>query len=192
MRLTWLTAACAFLGALLLASAAPAAGPSVRDIVEFTRIVQPEGKEPAEIRRQISPDGKRAFIVVRRANMATDANRYEILLLSLRLDALRGDDAPAPETVFSFDADEDPYDGDQAVQRVRWLDENTLVFTGRIGAAVNQAYRFDLRTRYRTVSVTSPSVSSRAERLPQTARSRKMGLLHGYGVAVRNRGGWHG
>ncbi|KQV46955.1 hypothetical protein ASC95_25925 [Pelomonas sp. Root1217] len=119
----------------------------MRDIVAFTRIVQPEGKEPAEIRRQISPYGTRAFIVVRRANMATDSNRYEILLLSLQPDALSGDDPPAPQAVFSFDAAEDPYDGDQAVQRVRWLDANTLVFTGRIGAAVNQAYRFDLRTR---------------------------------------------
>jgi dipeptidyl aminopeptidase/acylaminoacyl peptidase len=153
MRLLWLIAAYALLGVrspAAGAAAASAAGPTVRDIVEFTRIVQPEGKDPAEIRRQISPDGTRAFIVVRRANVATDTNRYEILLLSLQRDALGSGNPSPPETVFSFDADKDPYDGDQAVQRVRWLDENTLVFTGRIGAVVNQAYRFDLRSRVLT------------------------------------------
>lgn len=148
MRLLWLIAAYALLGVQPPAAAASAAGPAVRDIVEFTRIVQPEGKDPAEIRRQISPDGTHAFVVVRRANLATDTNRYEILLLSL--DALRANNPHPPETVFSFDADKDPYDGDQAVQRVRWLDGNTLVFTGRIGAAVNQAYRFDIRSRLLT------------------------------------------
>ena len=150
MRLLWLVAAYALLAARLPAAAAPAAGPSVRDVVEFTRIVQPEGKDPSEMHRQISPDGTRAFIVVRRASVATDTNRYEILLLSLQQDALTNNSPHPPETVFSFDADKDPYDGDQAIQRVRWLDENTLVFTGRIGAAVNQAYRFDLRSRVLT------------------------------------------
>jgi dipeptidyl aminopeptidase/acylaminoacyl peptidase len=147
MRLLLLAPACAFLWAAAPATTAQTpAGPSVRDVVEFTRIVQPEGKDAEDLRRQVSPDGTRAFIVVRKANVATDKNHYEIQLLSLNPDQLGVRRPGAPEIVFSFDATVDPYDGDPAVQRVRWLDDRSLVFTGRIEADVNQAYRLDLQT----------------------------------------------
>lgn len=123
------------------------AGPSVRDVVEFTKIVQPEGRQDEDIRRQVSPDGTRAFIVVRRGNVAIDKNHYEIQLLSLKPEVLSRSRPPAPETVFALDSDRDPYDQDMVVQEVRWLGNDALVFKGRIEDNLNQAYRLDLRTR---------------------------------------------
>lgn len=172
MRLLLLAPACAFLWAVTSASAEQApAGPSVRDVVEFTRIVQPMGNDPEELRRQVSPDGTRAFIVVRRADVARDRNHYEIQLLSLRAEQLGSGHPPAPETVFSFDSDQDPYNGDLAVQQVRWLDDRSLVFTGRIETAFNQAYRLDLTTQavtrltYETTPVVSFDISRDGRRI---------------------------
>lgn len=148
MRLVLLAPACAFLWTVTPAAAEPAAaGPSVRDVVEFTRIVQPLGKDAEELRRQISPDGTRAFIVVRKADVAGDRNHYEILLLSMRPADLASGRPPAPETVLSFDSEQDPYNGDLAVQQVRWLDDQSLLFTGRIETGFNQAYRLDLTAK---------------------------------------------
>lgn len=151
MRLALFALACA---SLLAASAATAdrstTGPTVREVVEFTRIVQPLGKDVEHLRRQVSPDGSRAFILVRRADVATDRNHYEIQLLSLKPEELAGGHPPAPKTVFSFESDQDNAYGDFAVQQVRWLDDQTLAFTGRIETGVNQAYRLDLRTQVAT------------------------------------------
>lgn len=153
MRSLLLAPSCALLWALMPTAQAhipagpPLRGaPSVRDIVEFTRLVQPEGKEADELRRQISPDGTRAFIVVRKANVSTDSNRYEIQLLSLQLDRLPGGRPAPPQVAFAFESAQDPYYGDYAIQQVRWMDDQTLLFTGRIEGSVNQAYRLDLVT----------------------------------------------
>jgi dipeptidyl aminopeptidase/acylaminoacyl peptidase len=154
MRLLLLAPACA-----LLLAASPAIhaqtpsgvsgvlGPSVRDVVEFTRIVQPNTSDAEAIREQVSPDGTRAFIVTRKANVASDRNRYEIQLLHLSPERLAERRPPAPETVFSFEADQDAYYGDPAIQQVRWWDDRTLVFMGRLKGSFHQVHRLDLPTR---------------------------------------------
>lgn len=148
MRLLLVASLCAFLWAISSANAAPVpAGPTVRDVVEFTRIVEPAGKLPEELRRQISPDGTRAFIVVRRADVSTDRIHYEIQLLSLEPARLARGNPPPPETVLTLDSGQEPYAGDPAIQRVRWLDDHSLLFTGRTETGFNQAYRLDLPSK---------------------------------------------
>ncbi len=147
MRLFWLAFASALLaGGGSAAFAQTSAGPSVRDLVEFTKIVQPRHRTAEALRRQVSPDGTRAFIVVRRGNVSTDRNHYEIQLLTLKPEALTAARPPTPETVFAFDSDQDNYEEDQAVQQVRWLDDRSLSFLGRVQDGFNQAYRLDLQT----------------------------------------------
>src|SRR6266446_5250419 len=59
------------------------AGPTVRDIVEFKRIVHPKDLDQEFLRQQVSPDGKSAFIVTREGSVRSDLTRYEVLLLDL-------------------------------------------------------------------------------------------------------------
>ena len=70
------------------AAAQPSPGPTVTDVVEFTRIVYPADADSDQLRSQISPDGTRAFAVTRTAITHTDRNRYEIMLLDIRPDRL--------------------------------------------------------------------------------------------------------
>ena len=57
------------------------AGPSVRELVEFTRILQPVRLDDPTLATQRSPDGQSAFLVTRRGDVAADVNLFEILLL---------------------------------------------------------------------------------------------------------------
>lgn len=162
MRLLPLAPVCALLCVVLSAAfAAPPDGPSVRDVVEFTKIVQPVNRDADEFHRQISPDGSRAFIVTRQSNVTTDRNHYEIQLLSLDDGQLATGRPPAPQIVFSFDSDDDHFLADMAVKQVRWHDDRTLLFMGRMEDGVNQAYRLDIVTRKvtRLTHETTPIVS---------------------------------
>lgn len=148
MRFPFLTPLIAGLAGVLLTTWAQAAhGPSVRDVVEFTAMVQPDNNSSEALRQQVSPDGTRAFIVTRKAIVASDRNRYEILLLRLSPDVLATQKPGAPEVVFSFETDKDPYYADPAIEQVRWRDNQTLLFLGRMTDAQQQVYRLDLSTR---------------------------------------------
>ncbi|MFG6490044.1 prolyl oligopeptidase family serine peptidase [Roseateles sp. BYS78W] len=134
------------LGMLTAVGACAADGPTVRDVVEFTAFVQPRNNNSESLRQQVSPDGTRAFFVTRKANVASDRNRYEIRLLDISSDVLASGEARAPELVFSFESDQDYNFGDPAIDRVRWWDDKTLVFMGRLKDGQEQVYRLDLLT----------------------------------------------
>lgn len=138
----WL--ACATVG---YAVAQAPTGPTVQDVVEFKRIVQPQNHSADALREQVSPDGTRVFIVTRKADVATDKNRYEIQLLHLAPDRPVDRRAPAPETVFAFDAAEDGDYHHPALQDVRWWDDRTLIFMARLQGPRPQVYRLDLPKR---------------------------------------------
>ncbi|MFG6432962.1 hypothetical protein [Roseateles sp. LYH14W] len=128
-------------------AAGGAPGPSVRDIVEFKKIVQPLANDAEALRKQTSPDGTRAFIVTRKADVASDANRYEIVMLDLdpqRLAEMR----PAPtEVVFAFDAKFDEDSGYPALAEVQWAGDRTLVFRAKMHNDIFQVYSLNLSTR---------------------------------------------
>ncbi|HEY1129946.1 MAG TPA: hypothetical protein VGF12_11115 [Roseateles sp.] len=167
MRLLLLAPVSALIGiASSVAAIPPSEGPSVRDIVEFTKIVQPMDQSSDGLRRQVSPDGSRVFFVTRRSHVATDRNRYEIQLLALDPVQLKSGHPAAPRTVFTFESDDDHFLEDMAVRQVRWHDDRTLLFIGRMEDGVNQAYRLDVPTGQvtRLTHETTPVVSFEIDR----------------------------
>lgn len=158
---TWsvaLLAICSPTGSI--ASADPNA-PSVVDVVEMTRFVQPRKHDADELGTQVSPDGRQAFVVVRTAVVSDDLNRYEILLLELdpvRLTA--GTPGPA-RSVYAIDVRDDRYYARPAIQDARWVNNRTIVFRARVGGAPMQVYKLDIASR-RAAALTrelSPIVS---------------------------------
>ncbi|KQY88239.1 S9 family peptidase [Pelomonas sp. Root1444] len=122
-------------------------GPTVRDVIEFTRIIQPVGHDDETLRTQVSPDGERAFIVTRRADVATDTNWFEILLLDVSPGNLAASRPAAPVRLLAVKAQKDENDAYPAVQDVRWHGDRVLVFRARMNDEPYQAYRLDLPTR---------------------------------------------
>ncbi len=142
----------AALASLVLAAMSPtlaqaAAGPSVRDVVEFTSIVLPHAHDLEAMRQQTSPDGTRAFIVTRRANVEADINHYEIVVLNLAALRLTERRPALPEVVYAFDAAADNSAADPALAQVEWSDDRTLVFRAKIKDEAFQVYQLDLPTR---------------------------------------------
>lgn len=134
------------LAAIGAIDATAGAGPTVKDVVEFTRIEQPRNGDADALQTQISPDGRQAFIVTRTADLAADRNLFRILLLDLNPDRLGAGRAAAPRTLLTVPAIRDPSYLDPAIQDVRWIGSRTLVFRGRIDTGVHQAYRLDVGT----------------------------------------------
>lgn len=177
MRLALLAPACAFVGLISAVTSIHASdGPSVRDVIEYTSIVQPRGGDEEAFQKQISPDGGHVFIVTRTASVATDRNRYEIQLLTVSPDLLAAWRPPASQTVFAYESADDPNYGDPAIRDVNWADEHTLVFMGRIGSQLHQVYRLDLATRrvtqlsHATTPIVSFAASSDLRRLVYAAQ----------------------
>lgn len=151
--------------AALLASACTAAaqgaGPRVREVVEFTRIVQPRAGDPDQLRAQVSPDGRHAFIVTRRADVATDRNLFDILLI--RLDVARwqrvsraiqaGQGMPSlpepPVRLLTVVSRTDAAYIMPSIRDARWVGNRSIVFLGRIDDAPFQVHRLDIETRRR-------------------------------------------
>lgn len=134
----------------LFASAANAlqpVGPTVRDVVEFKRIILPTNQEDDALPEQVSPDGKRAFIVTRQAEVGSDTNCYEILLLDLTPDRLAAQRTPSPETIFSVKPQHDNRSFPTAFQNVQWHGNHTLVFLARLKGGASQVYSLDVGTR---------------------------------------------
>jgi dipeptidyl aminopeptidase/acylaminoacyl peptidase len=128
------------------AIANPLPGPSVREVVEFTRIVQPAATDPDALRSLVSPDGTRAFVVTRKANVGSDENVFEILLLDLQPDRLLSGRIEAARTVLSVKSRSDENYADPSIGEVRWVDNRTLVFLARVADAPIQVYRLDVLT----------------------------------------------
>lgn len=139
---------------LLLSPAMAAVGPTVKEVVEFTRIIQPIDHGDETLQSQVSPDGDQLFIVTRKANAGTDRNRFEILLLDVspaRLTALaqRGakSGAEAPALLLAVESAHDRSDGDPSLREVRWVGNRTLVFRARMNDEAHQVYQVDVITR---------------------------------------------
>jgi dipeptidyl aminopeptidase/acylaminoacyl peptidase len=153
----------AVVSSLVMAAFSPATantvvGPSVRDVVEFRTIVWPIAHDAEGMRQQTSPDGSRGFIVTRRANVKSDANRYEILMLDLSPARLTERRPAAPEVVFAFDAEHDNESGYPALAQVRWANERTLVFRAKVKDSIFQIYSLDLPSR-KVVQLTNAATS---------------------------------
>lgn len=126
-------------------------GPSVKDVIEFTRIAQPQSHDADALQSQVSPDGERAFIVTRKADVASDKNRFEILLLDVdpgRLAVLhRAGGLGVPQRVLTLEATEDADDADPFLQDARWIGNRTIVFRGRMPGQQFQVHAVDVDTR---------------------------------------------
>lgn len=129
------------------ANAMPPVGPTVRDVVEFKRIVQPYNQDEDALPEQVSPDGKRAFIVTRQADVGSDTNRYEILLFDLTPDQLAKQGDARPVTIFSAAVANDHVPFPAAVENVQWHGDGTLVMLARLKGGSAQVYSLDIQTR---------------------------------------------
>ena len=137
-------------------SAPAGIGPTVKEVVEFTRILQPSNHDNDALQSQVSPDGRRAFVVTRKADVATDRNRIEVLLLDTNARHLEARRVRGPVRLLTVDAQRDEDNGNPALRDARWVDDRTLVFRARIDDAPFQAYRFDVPTRRLTRLTTEP------------------------------------
>jgi dipeptidyl aminopeptidase/acylaminoacyl peptidase len=130
-----------------VAAANDPAGPTVKEVIEFARIIQPSDRDPDALRAQVSPDLAHAFIVTRQADVKSNVNRYRILLLDLNAQRLEAGRPAAPKVVLSVDAGQDESYTEPFIRGVRWADQGTLVFLARVADAPVQVYRLDVRTR---------------------------------------------
>ena len=180
-----------------VAAAAAANGPSVRDVVEWTRIVQPNNHDADLLRSQVSPDGTHAFIVTRKADVATDRNLYDILLLDVapaHLEAGRNSPARRLLTV-AAKLDEDyvqPF-----LRDVQWIGNRTLVFRARIEDGPMQVYKLDINSAEpvaltaETRPIVSFAVSSDLSRVVYLVQIANPPLVAGArSVVVRNQSFW--
>ena len=127
-------------------SAVAAPGPSVRDVVEWTRIIQPASHDADLLRSQISPDGMRAFIVTRKADVATDRNVYEILVLDVARQHLEAGHITPPRKLLSVSATLDEDYAQPFLRDVRWMGNGMLVFRARIHDGPTQVYKLTLES----------------------------------------------
>ena len=128
-------------------SAFAAIGPTVKEVIEFTRIIQPLGHDEDALQNQISPDGEHAFIVTRKADVATDTNRFEILLLDVNPKRLAASGAAAPIRVLTMDARRDEADINPPLREARWSGNRTILFRARMNDEPFQVYQVDVMTR---------------------------------------------
>ena len=124
-----------------------AVGPTVKEVIEFTRIIQPLGHDNDALQSQISPDGRQAFIVIRQAELASDKNHFRLLLLDTDPSRLASGQAREPVVLWSVDAQRDRDEIDPALREARWVGDRTIVFRARVQDRPFQVYRLDLPTR---------------------------------------------
>ena len=148
MRSLLLAPLCALLAASCFAeSAPPHAGPTAQEVIEFERIAQPSKQGDDQLNEQVSPDGTRAFVLTRKADVASDTNRYRIQLFDVTPAHLAARRVPSPDVVFSLDASRDNSYYAQAIKNVQWLDDRTLVFLARRAGETFQVFGLDVVTR---------------------------------------------
>ncbi len=132
-------------------------GPTVKEVVEFTRIVQPQGHDNDTLQSQISPDGQHAFIVTRQADVDADRNLYEILLLEVSPQRLATRQAPEPTRLLHLESRSDSADFNPALQEAGWVGNGTIVFRARMNEQPYQAYRLDVPSRRLTQLTFEPA-----------------------------------
>lgn len=131
-------------------AAGVALGPTVKEVIEFTRIVEPTNLDEDALREQVSPDGQRAFITTRKADVAADKNLFEILLLDVAADHLAAGRPLAPQRLLTIEARRDSDYFDPSIQDARWVGNHTIAFRGRVQGQPIQVYALDTTTRKMT------------------------------------------
>lgn len=117
--------------------------PTIRHAVEMTRIhafgVTPDNKVAA-----ISPDGKKAAIVIWRGDIERNTNVFSLLIYDMS--KLR---EQRPDPVLSWDFPGDPEEQfTSPIAHIRFLQDNrTVSFLGRKDGAQAQVYTVDVYTR---------------------------------------------
>lgn len=127
--------------------AVAAVGPTVKEVIEFTRIIQPAWHDDDTLQTQVSPDGAQALVVMRKADVATDTNRFEILLLDVKPSHLAESLPAAPIRLVTVEARADSDDAKPSLHDARWIGNQTIVFRARMNDAPFQAYSVDVVTR---------------------------------------------
>ncbi|XHS77111.1 alpha/beta hydrolase family protein [Burkholderiaceae bacterium UC74_6] len=131
-------------------------GPTVQEVIEFTRIAQPVNHSDDELQTMISPDRKRAFIVTRKSDVAADTNTFEILLLDVDPAHLAAGQVAPPVSLLKVVALRDDYDLIPSLREARWHDNRTLLFRARMQDAPFQVYAFDVPTKRLTQLTSAP------------------------------------
>lgn len=174
-----------------------ALGPSVRDVIEFKSIQQPADGNVYRLREQISPDGRRLFILTRKASVVGDFNKYEIQIHNVSPDELSGAHVLGPDIVLSQDVNVDHDNRNPAIKDIKWLDDTTLTYLGRTDGKVYQVYQLDIRSRKTSKltdgpnSVVSYAVSKSAGRLVYVAFVQNPPLQEGArSIVVGNQSFW--
>ena len=131
-------------------------GPTVREVIEFTRLIQPVWHDDDTLQTQVSADGDRAFIVTRTAHVDTDTNKFEILLLDLNPARLAASRQAAPILLLTVSARADEGDAKPSLQDARWVGNRTIAFRARMNDGPYQVYRIDVLTRRLTQMTDAP------------------------------------
>ena len=96
--------AMSMVASVVATAVSPSAGPTVQDVVQFTRIVHPRYQDNDLLQQQISPSGERAFIVTRRSDVRNDGVHYELVLLDLNVDRLLAAQPAPPQVILRVEA----------------------------------------------------------------------------------------
>lgn len=172
-------------------------GPTVADVVAFTRIVQPRNADAQALKEQVSPDASQVFIVTRQANIRANRNRYQILLARLGADELARPAFRRPRAVVSLEAADDNDSAYPALQDVRWSGPGTLVFRWKPKGRAFQVHKVDVVTGTLSQLSRSPhgvvsyALSDNQRRLVYTAPHPNPPLAPGAAsVVVGNQSFW--
>lgn len=177
--------------------AAKTTGPTVADVVAFTRIVLPANGSQEALNDQVSPDASQVFIVTRKADIRADRNRYQVLLVRLGPEALSDAGLRRPRVLLSLDAADDNNSAYPALQDVRWTGARTLVFLWKPKGSAFQVHKVDTVTGQVTqlsaspMGVVSYALSDDQRRLVYTAPHPNPPLAPGaHSVVVGNQSFW--
>src|SRR5258708_5344647 len=88
---------------------------------------------------QFSPDGQRFLLTVKKGNLATNTNKYSLLLFRT-VDAFR---APAPEKLVTFSSSSNR----PGIQDLKWIDSHTVAFLGEHPGEQQQLYSLNVDSR---------------------------------------------
>jgi len=116
---------------------------TVADTIRMTKLWNNDyfgAAMPTEDVAQISPDGSKVLVVVKRGNLEKNTNDYSLLLWRM------GDvfHSVAPETLLTMSSSSNR----EAIKDVKWFeDSKTIAFLGEGPGESAQVYAFDIRTR---------------------------------------------
>lgn len=127
---------------------------------------------------RFSPNRQFFFVVTRRGDLVRDENEMELLVFAANQVALAlSDRSPPPVPIrIQFRGDgRDPYN--QPISRVRWLDEDRIIFVGAQQSRSSQLYTLNARTgELRRITDGTLKVSGRAFDYRGTAVAYYSGL----------------